>query len=261
MFRRAASYIKRMKKIRWILLSTIFISILLLVTPSHGRSSDIAAFNPDTAAPLPRFAATPTPAGQPQTGSVAESRMITVLGTSGSTVVYYPYFNISWLDRQIYSRAIGVAEQQSLATDGAVYEPHDGRIIDYNVRSETTGVVKLIFSERASSKYPSGAHIATYYVDLTAGLLLDEQEAARAARKPTYAGTLHMKKMTPAPTSAPDTSRYIALTFDDGPSAFTPTLLGVLRANNAKATFCVLGNRIAKNKSTIAQAAAQGPIS
>ena len=38
---------------------------------------------------------------------------------------------------------------------------------------------------------------------------------------------------------------YVALTFDDGPSAaLTPRLLDILRERNAKATFYVLGPRV-----------------
>ena len=36
----------------------------------------------------------------------------------------------------------------------------------------------------------------------------------------------------------------IALTFDDGPAKTTEKILDILEANNARATFCVLGNRI-----------------
>ena len=38
--------------------------------------------------------------------------------------------------------------------------------------------------------------------------------------------------------------KYIALTFDDGPSSFTDRLLDCLEANNAKATFFMVGKEI-----------------
>ena len=45
--------------------------------------------------------------------------------------------------------------------------------------------------------------------------------------------------------SAGQTPKYVALTFDDGPSSFTDRLLDCLEANNAKATFFMVGKEIA----------------
>lgn len=45
--------------------------------------------------------------------------------------------------------------------------------------------------------------------------------------------------------SADQTPKYVALTFDDGPSSFTDRLLDCLEANNAKATFFMVGKEIA----------------
>lgn len=39
-------------------------------------------------------------------------------------------------------------------------------------------------------------------------------------------------------------TKYIAFTFDDGPSIYTNKLLKILRQHNAKATFFVIGNRL-----------------
>jgi peptidoglycan/xylan/chitin deacetylase (PgdA/CDA1 family) len=41
--------------------------------------------------------------------------------------------------------------------------------------------------------------------------------------------------------------KCVALTFDDGPTPFTDRLLGILTANNAKATFFEIGNKVAAN--------------
>ncbi len=49
-------------------------------------------------------------------------------------------------------------------------------------------------------------------------------------------------EVTPAPTKQPD--KTVALTFDDGPSSFTDRLLDCLEANNAKATFFMVGREI-----------------
>ena len=52
---------------------------------------------------------------------------------------------------------------------------------------------------------------------------------------------------------------YVALTFDDGPSAsLTPRVLDILRRNNAVGTFFVLGQNAASNRSVVARAAAEG---
>ena len=42
--------------------------------------------------------------------------------------------------------------------------------------------------------------------------------------------------------------KVIALTFDDGPTAFTPQVLDLLQKYNAKATFFCIGNRIEKDE-------------
>ncbi len=53
--------------------------------------------------------------------------------------------------------------------------------------------------------------------------------------------------------------KYVALTFDDGPSsAYTPQVLDILRRNGARATFFVLGQNAARNKSLLARAVAEG---
>jgi peptidoglycan/xylan/chitin deacetylase (PgdA/CDA1 family) len=41
--------------------------------------------------------------------------------------------------------------------------------------------------------------------------------------------------------------KCVALTFDDGPSPFTDRLLQILKDNNAKATFFLIGNKVAAN--------------
>lgn len=41
--------------------------------------------------------------------------------------------------------------------------------------------------------------------------------------------------------------KCVALTFDDGPTPFTDRLLGILTANNARATFFEIGNKVAAN--------------
>jgi peptidoglycan/xylan/chitin deacetylase (PgdA/CDA1 family) len=52
---------------------------------------------------------------------------------------------------------------------------------------------------------------------------------------------------------------YIALTFDDGPSAkLTPKLLDLLAAHHIKATFFVIGENVSENPEIVARAAREG---
>lgn len=52
---------------------------------------------------------------------------------------------------------------------------------------------------------------------------------------------------------------YVALTFDDGPSAvYTPQVLDILKKHGARATFFVLGQNAARNKGILARAVAEG---
>ena len=53
--------------------------------------------------------------------------------------------------------------------------------------------------------------------------------------------------------------KYVALTFDDGPSsAYTPQVLDILQRHGARATFFVLGENAVRNPSILARAAAEG---
>ncbi|HCT90409.1 MAG TPA: hypothetical protein DF613_03350 [Lachnospiraceae bacterium] len=52
--------------------------------------------------------------------------------------------------------------------------------------------------------------------------------------------------------------KMVALTYDDGPSKDTPTILRVLKANNSVATFFVVGNRVSSYKSAVKKAYEQG---
>ena len=50
----------------------------------------------------------------------------------------------------------------------------------------------------------------------------------------------------------------VALTFDDGPSQYTEYILDILKMYNARATFCVVGNRIEDWPNTIRRAVCLG---
>ncbi|MBE9609352.1 polysaccharide deacetylase family protein [Chitinilyticum piscinae] len=52
--------------------------------------------------------------------------------------------------------------------------------------------------------------------------------------------------------------KVIALTFDDGPSQFTPELLDVLKKHQVKATFFVLGKSVERSPELVKRAQAEG---
>lgn len=53
--------------------------------------------------------------------------------------------------------------------------------------------------------------------------------------------------------------KYVALTFDDGPSAaYTPQVLDILKRHGARATFFVVGRSAAANKGILARAVSEG---
>ena len=52
--------------------------------------------------------------------------------------------------------------------------------------------------------------------------------------------------------------KLIALTYDDGPSIYTPSILSTLKSNNAVATFFVVGNRVSTYSSYVNQAYEMG---
>jgi len=52
--------------------------------------------------------------------------------------------------------------------------------------------------------------------------------------------------------------REIALTFDDGPSEWTPAILDILAGHGAHGTFFVLGASVAGREATVRRAAAEG---
>ncbi|MEU4689407.1 polysaccharide deacetylase family protein [Actinoplanes sp. NPDC023714] len=53
-------------------------------------------------------------------------------------------------------------------------------------------------------------------------------------------------------------SRTVALTFDDGPSKYTPQILDILRRNDVKATFCMLGGNVGAYQRTAKRVVKEG---
>ena len=97
------------------------------------------------------------------------------------------------------------------------------------------------------------------------------KSAAGSTQAPAKAGSANVEKeaapKSPAPPKEPAISfnsvhvdgPYIAMTFDDGPSAaLTPKLLDLLAARHIKATFFVIGENVAEHPEIVARAAREG---
>lgn len=83
----------------------------------------------------------------------------------------------------------------------------------------------------------------------------EEQRALLAASGEPFAG------VTAAATSVPIDCALIpcvALTYDDGPSAYTPELLDTLQSERASATFFMLGRYASGNAATVQRVASEG---
>jgi peptidoglycan/xylan/chitin deacetylase (PgdA/CDA1 family) len=91
---------------------------------------------------------------------------------------------------------------------------------------------------------------------LSAGVIL----AAPALARPAVADRARDLAPTPLVVTRVVTARpLLALTFDDGPHAtLTPQLLDILAARGVRATFYVIGNRIAAHREVLARIAADG---
>jgi peptidoglycan/xylan/chitin deacetylase (PgdA/CDA1 family) len=82
------------------------------------------------------------------------------------------------------------------------------------------------------------AALVTVAVALTLGVNL---------RDPAAAGTSSgdpAERLGPAVSPDLRSPRTVALTFDDGPSPYTPQILAVLRREHVRATFCMLGTQV-----------------
>jgi peptidoglycan-N-acetylglucosamine deacetylase len=60
--------------------------------------------------------------------------------------------------------------------------------------------------------------------------------------------------------SAKTTQKQIAISFDDGPTAFTPHILEILKQKNTSATFFCIGNRIIDNELIVNQIHNEGHL-
>ncbi len=84
---------------------------------------------------------------------------------------------------------------------------------------------------------------------------LASQKQARTIENAAISRTL---KQGPTVRVAGAQTRSVALTFDDGPSAYTQRILDTLQRYKAKATFFTLGNQLAEHPLPLQRAVAEG---
>jgi len=104
----------------------------------------------------------------------------------------------------------------------------------------------------------SVSHVVLFCsVGLVAAQLRAEPPSAAGTPEKNSRNTLAESRITFS--SVRVDSPYIAMTFDDGPSAaLTPKLLDILAAHQIKATFFVIGENVAEHPEIVARAAREG---
>lgn len=121
-----------------------------------------------------------------------------------------------WLDyegKRYYLNLDGIMQTGAITVDGKSYELlEDGSLKGYSAEGSSS-------TPTPASKEPSAAPSAT----------------PSPVPEPT---------IVPSETPEPKEKKYAALTFDDGPSSFTGRLLDCLEANNARATFFMVGQEV-----------------
>ena len=137
-----------------------------------------------------------------------------------------------WLEldeKQYYLDADGVVQTGDVTLDGKIYHfAEDGSLQGDPVDIQDDDSASYIFyinPDSNTSVIPSSTVAAA--------------DPAAATPSPEAVSTPSAES-----TVEPDSGKMIALTFDDGPSDFTDRLLDCLEANNAKATFFLVGKEI-----------------
>lgn len=128
---------------------------------------------------------------------------------------------------------------------------------------QTNGNWKIIFDKYAVAPGSFGeitieiqkSQIAPYLKENFIHLITEEIETP-----PSTAEAKEMVVQTDSVENKIDCGKVpcVALTFDDGPSAYTPRLLDILKENNVKATFFILGRSAKVQKNTVLRAYQEG---
>lgn len=141
-------------------------------------------------------------------------------------------------------------------TINIIFEP--GQVADIKL-----GTVKVPMAINSLQSDLNDAVVGELFPDYIAQVKAAEkqkvEEAAEAARKAAEAKQNPVRNALPANGNT-DCSKVkcIALTFDDGPGPGTATILDTLKQYNGKATFMVVGSRVAANANLIKREVAEG---
>lgn len=96
-------------------------------------------------------------------------------------------------------------------------------------------------------------------VGASAGAGTATEESANVSRQATRGPSIQLTQPPPPPSGGvAGGGRVVHLTFDDGPSAYTPAVLDLLRRYDARATFFVIGSQVRPRAGLVARAAAEG---
>ena len=137
-----------------------------------------------------------------------------------------------WLkldEKQYYLDADGVVQTGDVTLDGKIYHfAEDGSLQGDPVDIQDDDSASYIFYMNPDAN-----------TSVTPSSTVAAADPAAATPSPEAVSTPSAE-----PTVEPGSSKMIALTFDDGPSDFTDRLLDCLEANNAKATFFLVGKEI-----------------
>ena len=125
-------------------------------------------------------------------------------------------------------------------------------------------IVYFLINMPASTDSQSAAQTPVITPEITLMIVLSSNDIdaePTPAPAPPELTALPEPTASQEPTARPiinpdvDPSRpMVALTFDDGPSMYTPDILDILERNNCRATFCVIGNRLDTRKDMVRRA-------
>jgi peptidoglycan/xylan/chitin deacetylase (PgdA/CDA1 family) len=94
----------------------------------------------------------------------------------------------------------------------------------------------------------------------SAGASQHQPSSAGPSGCPATAGATAQRSAPEPATGGAPTGRTVALTFDDGPSRWTPAVLTILRQQHVPATFFMIGKQVTANPRTVAAVATGGHL-
>lgn len=147
-----------------------------------------------------------------------------------------------------------LVESNKLAIDEGtkpVPENFDGLTID------DSGILTIYFDKYQVGHGSDGVVSVQIPLEDIADILTLEVREIFSIKKPDKVLKSPVQQQTNNSVDC-DVSKCVALTFDDGPSVYTNTLLNTLKANNVPATFFVLGRSAKIQPDTIARIVAEG---